>query len=118
MEKKRDILHTQGGLEENQPKENSSEKELFKRKTLTNNGIMVVGNDDRGYFAAIGLSRISEVYKTHLEVEELVKDKDWEILGAYVATMIENYMKLREEERVRAVMKYDESFGKPDFQET
>lgn len=105
MEKKAEQLRIQEGFGEDQRREESTSnkdnlknKELFKRKMLTNNGIMVVGNDERGYFAGIGNSRISEVYETYQEVEELVEKKDWEIIGAYVAVMIEGYMKIKEEQ--------------------
>lgn len=109
MEKQQDTSHTPEELGKNLNREDFSmkdNKELFKRKTLTTNGIMVIGNDERGYFAAIGNSRISEVYETYQEVEEKVADKDWEILGAYVAVMIEGYNRLEREKFL----------GKPEFE--
>lgn len=103
----RSQLHEELGNDPN--KSISESKEAFKRKTLTTNGLMVIGNDERGYFAGIGNSRISEVYKTWEEVEQLVKDKDWEILGAYIAVIVESYMRIRDEQMNQTAIegKYD-----------
>lgn len=73
---------------EDQTNSNSSE-ELLKRKTLTTNGIQVVGSETMGYFAAIGRFRISEIYKTPEEIEKLVEEKDWEIIGGLVGAITE-----------------------------
>lgn len=67
-----------------------SNSELIETEEVTGTPLKIVGNDEYGYFAAIGHFKLSTPVKSKQQVREAIHNKDWEIIiglmGACIST--------------------------------
>lgn len=68
----------------------SRSTEIRMKKKIANTPFEIVGNEERGYFLAFGIFRISESKQTPEEVEEILKNETWFV----IANMISAYMEV------------------------
>lgn len=96
MEKQSQLLQSQTSTENaNSNKVNSTE--LLKRIHVEETGFELIGNDEDGYFVALGSYRLTQTY-TESQCRKMIADKDYELLiglmGACVDTAIKEERKL------------------------
>lgn len=92
-----EILASQTNAE-NQDKPNSN-SEILKRKKIQDTPFWIVGNDEQGYFLAMGINRISEILPTPEEVEKYLSKNMWDVITKIMIVMIKElpeYIKLTE----------------------
>lgn len=80
-----ELLNTQNNVEESLPSQQSSE--MAEMDVIEGTPFTVVGNEERGYFIAIGKFRISEVKPTREEAECLLSTDRWNVIVNLIVTL-------------------------------
>lgn len=87
-----EILHSQQPTEESTTTASSTttqSEELIEAHPYNDTKIVIRGHKDKGYFATIGNQRISDVKETVGEIEDLLDERDWNILMNIIAFILE-----------------------------
>lgn len=91
-----DLLKLQNGTEETHTPRDNSPSELVERHRVPDTGFDIIGNKEKGYFVALGIYRITEPKQTIKECEQMIKQKNYEIiLGLISASIIMNNKELK-----------------------
>lgn len=80
------ILKEQSG-EESIPNLEENTKE-FERETIEGTPLEIIGNDQIGYWVAMGMFRLTEPQSTIEEVRKRLHDNDWELLINLMCALI------------------------------
>lgn len=70
---------------QNEPNKNTK---LLHREKLEKTPFEIIGNEEGGYFVAMGKYRLTEPQKTIPLAIQVLEDRRWEIIGAMITTTI------------------------------
>lgn len=79
-----------------QNKENSSE--LLHQEKIVGTPLTIVGNEDKGYFIALGRYRLTEPIETIDAAYGLLESQQWNIISNMIATMISINEEMKKED--------------------
>lgn len=82
------MTHNAETLQTTAQTEPNKNTELLHRERLDKTPFDVIGNEENGYFIAMGKYRLTEPQKTIPLAIQLLEDRRWEIIGAMITTTI------------------------------
>lgn len=86
-----ELLKLQTSVEET----NIDNKNLVSVETIDGTPLAVVGNDEEGYFIAMGQYKMTEIQKTKEEALENLKYNEWNIILRMMSAVIEINEKMK-----------------------
>lgn len=104
-------LNTQSNTDDNH---NSQSEKGYERVQIPNSPFWLIGEPERGYAAVIADFQITNMMKTKEEVTKALEDNHWEVIYRMIGIVT---AKILEEEKKEQARQWNESFGKPEFNE-
>lgn len=71
--------------------------QLIERERLGTSPIALVGNQDKGYAAVIGLKRLTGWFKSMDELKQWIEGNNWEFICMISATMVSEILEANDE---------------------
>lgn len=68
--------------------DNPKSSQLVEKEHYENTGFDIVGNEEYGYFVAIGIYRITEPQKTKEQCAQMIETKDYQLILGLIAASI------------------------------
>lgn len=103
--KQKDILNTQSNADQTH-KENSS-KPLIERIPIDNTPFTLIGDQEKGYFIAMGNYKITDqILKNEEEANLMLKDKIYEIILNMIVIVDEKIEQMKKEESDKTYLEH------------
>jgi len=83
------------------PVSNNSNSQLLDRKPLKNTPFELVGNQETGYFIALGRFRITEPAPTKEEAKLKLSEERWNIITQMITTLTDAMIKINNENKTQ-----------------
>ncbi|AXH77139.1 MAG: hypothetical protein [Microviridae sp.] len=86
--KQQDILKSQRNAEE-ADRENSETGKLMEREEIIGTPFLIVGNEEKGYFLALGPYRLTEPTEYKYDVEKVLTEELWNIVIKVISVCLD-----------------------------
>lgn len=86
--KQQELLQSQTSVENSNSDNNNSLPELLTIEPLENTPFKVVGNDETGYFIALGKYKITNHYEDATKAIEYLKTNQWNVIISMVGAIL------------------------------
>lgn len=84
-----ELLQSQTTTENQNTNNQKSNTELIERHTIKGTGFEIIGNPEKGYMIALGQYRLTEFQPTIYDCEQMIKNRDYELILGMIGAAIE-----------------------------